>query len=254
MKSKRRHELQQSEMVREFGKLRRFFHKYGNHIAWGVLIAAVIFAIAFYAHRSKQRKQDQLLARLSRAQTAGLAQAEHINELKELTAQQDNLRVAAQAGVMLGDAFFLQYVVGDDEESDFPLTRDEALPQAEDAYRRVIDSYGRFPRQVSRARYGLAKVLETQQRFDDARRQYQAILEMPGLEGDPIVTLAGEDIAAMDNLDQPVKLAQTQPAATTEPSTLPTTQNDLSETPLPTTQQLPRDPAEIPEESPNDDS
>ncbi|MGC9455663.1 MAG: hypothetical protein ACP5HU_12495, partial [Phycisphaerae bacterium] len=76
MKSKRRHELQQSEMVREFGKLRQFFSKYGNYITWGILIAAVIFAIGFYAYRSNKQKQDQLLMRLNRVQIAGRPRAE----------------------------------------------------------------------------------------------------------------------------------------------------------------------------------
>ncbi|MFP3938193.1 MAG: hypothetical protein ACLFVW_07600 [Phycisphaerae bacterium] len=252
MKSERRHELQQSEMVREFGKVRQFFHKWGNHLAWGVLIAAVIFAIGFYAYRSRRQKQDQLLARLNRVQTASLSQAdslsqaEHINELQELAGQQDNRRVAAQAGVLLGDGYFVQYVVGG-EDDDFPLEPEEALNQAEQAYRRVIEQYGDFPRRVSRARYGLAKILETRQRFDEARKQYQAILDLPGLEGDPIVMLASEDAEAIDDLRQPVKLSETQPATTTEPAPLPPGPDALPESPVPSDQPLPGTPPAVPE-------
>lgn len=253
MKSERRHELQQSEMVREFGKVRRFFHKWGNHLAWGLLIAAVIFAIGFYAYRSRSQKQEQLLVRLNRVQTAGLSQAEHINELQELASQQDNPRVAAQAGVLLGDGYFVQYIVGG-EDDEFPLDPEEALEQAEQAYRRVIDRYDNFPRQVSRARYGLAKILETQERFDEARQQYRAILELPGLEGDPIVTLASEDVKAIDDLGQPVKLAETQPAPTTEPAPLPPGPQALPESPVPSDQPLPGTPPAAPDTDATEDN
>jgi hypothetical protein len=228
MKSKRRHELQESALSQEWDKLRRFFRKWGNHVAWGGLIAAVIIAIAVYAYRSHTRQQQELRVRLSRLQTGGVPAEQRISELKELIAQDDNRGIAARAAVMLGEAYFARHVFPDSDVT--PEQAEQALPSAEDAFRRAIRDFADYPRQVSRARYGLSKVLESGRRFDEAREQYRAILEMEGLEGDPVLTLARSELEAVDDLATPVELPRTRPAATTMRTTLPIGPFEMPET------------------------
>ncbi|MGC9455664.1 MAG: tetratricopeptide repeat protein, partial [Phycisphaerae bacterium] len=192
------------------------------------------------------------LMRLNRVQIAGRPRAEDINELTELSAQQDNRPVAARAGVMLGDAYFMHYAIGGGDE-EFPIEPDEAIAQAEQAYRRVIEQYGDSPREVSRARFGLAKILETRGMFGEARQQYQAILELSGLEGDPIVELAADDLETLDDRTEPVEFAETQPTTATAPATMPAEPEVLPETPLPSDAALPGTPPLVPDGTDSDE-
>ncbi len=257
MKSKRRHELKENTLAHEFSRIRQFFSNWGNHITWGLLIAAVIFAIGYYGWTRHRRAQRELVVRVSRLQHIRVPRDEDIVELRDLAAQQGNRRVAAQASVLLGNAYYARHLFGNEEVTD--QEREEAVAQAEEAFRDVITHYEDFPRQVSRARYALAKLLKNQDRFDEAREHYQAIVEMDAMEGDPIVQMAGEAIDALDELAEPVTFADVpaqpmfEPTVPDDPGMVPDVPPADPDMDIPS--ELPPDvmPEQVPESPPESD-
>ena len=216
MKSQRRHELQHNLLDAELGKIIGFFKKYGNYIAWGVLIAALIILVATYSVSKQRRAVTDIHARYDRAMTdSGVKPDDRINDLTALAVQDADSKVAALACIAAGDAYGAKLVT-----SLAPMSADqrkENIRQAEVYYRMAINNFANRPEIVARAHFGLGRLAENQRNFDTAQTEYQAVLSMPlKTSGGTIYAAAKKALEGLDELRTPIPMATTAPAPKVE--------------------------------------
>ncbi|MBN1554737.1 MAG: hypothetical protein JXA11_08325 [Phycisphaerae bacterium] len=211
MKSERRHELHQNTLREELTKLRSFFQKYGSKLSWGLLILAVIaLGVVLWNRRTARNRADvqyqyDQVNRLSIQPDVN--RQEIYTRLRELSNQDTVEWVAADASLALGQMYAVEALTATTTEA-----RDKARQSAETEYRRILDSFGDHPVTVAGAQLGLGKLAEGQGDFDAARKRYQIVLSMSGLDGYPVKTFAQEAMNQLNTLGTPVRLATTLPA------------------------------------------
>ncbi len=211
MKSTRRHELQQNTLDTELAWVAGFFRRHGTKLAYG-LLAIAILALGFLLWtRRVEKKQaevqgqyDRLLARLRQPHAK---QDELLGELHSLGEQDTIPWIAADATLTLARLYAARVL-----SAATPESRQEALQRARTTYRRVIDTFPEAPAPVAAARVGLGKLAEDQGDFAAARRYYQSVLDLPGLAGYPVRTLARQALNHLAAMGPPARLATTLPA------------------------------------------
>ncbi len=211
MKSERRHELQKNTLDAELMKLKGFYQKHGTKISWGlVIVAAVVLAVVLWNRRTDQKRADvqyqyEQVQRLTNQ--PGANREEVIAQLTELTQQSTVPWVAADAAFALGQLYAIESLTAPTEE-----TKKQAIESARAEYARVIEQFDDFPVAVAGAQLGLGKIEEGLGNFEAARKHYQAVLDMPSLDGYPVKSLAQEALQQVNSMGSTAKLATTLPA------------------------------------------
>jgi hypothetical protein len=259
MKAQRRQELKANSLLWHIQGLPEQIKKYQSQIALVLLlIALAIVLIRYRMNAAEQRLYDaqaamaiagEDLTRLRSLQAFGLGDLENLMKARE-EAFEDGLQQAdtafqkapdsqaamkAQALLDKGDLNF--------EMANFPElpgastrpalrpaeSEDTLLSGAADAYSQVINGYADQKFAVAASRFGLAAVSENRGNWDDAKKQYQAILDSDADQ--PFKDMANQRMALLPQLSQPVTVdlqAATQPLGPVIPTTMPAV-------PLPTT-------------------
>lgn len=211
MKSQRRHELQKNTLDAEITRLRTFYQKHGSKLSWGlVIVAAIVLGVVFWNRRAERQRADvqyqyDQVQRLS--VQPNVNREEIVTRLRALSEQDTVLWVSADAAFTLGRMHAIEALTAPSLEA-----RGKALQAARADYNRVIDAFDDHPVAVAGAQLGLGKLEEGQGNFDAARKRYQIVLDMPGLDGYPVKTLAQEALRQLNTLGTSVRLATTLPA------------------------------------------
>jgi len=223
MKSQRRHELQENALIAELGRIVQALRKRGNLIAWGVLIAALVAMIAVFAWKKSRQAEIELQAKFDRvmAPDTALSDEDRLAGLRELAEQDDDEVKAALATVELGDIYARRMVVAGPKAD--PAQWKRLADKAAGYYREVISRFADQNLPLAKAHLGLAKLAESQQDFETAKAEYQAVLKLTALTGQPVMRRAERGMQQLDMLSSPVRMA------TTAPSTQPARQAAASE-------------------------
>jgi len=219
MKSQRRHELQENTLIAELGKMVDVLRKRGNLVGWGVLIAALIAMIAVFAWKKSRQGDIELQRKFDRVMPlkSALSAEERLEGLKELAEQDDDEVKAALATVELGDVYARRMVVAGPNAD--PAQWKRLADQAAGYYREAINRFGEQDLPLAKAHLGLAKLAESQQDFETAKAEYQAVLKLTALTGQPVMQQAERGMQQLETLSSPVQMATTAPA--TRPATQP---------------------------------
>ncbi len=215
MKSSRRHELKQNVLDEELLKVGRFFRKYGNYIFWGVLVVAVAAFVIWRLHSSRRSRAVELQSRYENLVAAqNILYEKRVSGLESLAEQDDNPRIAALSMVALGDVLLQRALRGKGDP-------DELFERAREYYKRVVENFAAHRGALAKARLGLAKLAENQYDIAEAKKHYQAVLDMDDLAGWPAPEIAKDAMEKLDQLQRPVRMAGTAPAPETQPATAP---------------------------------
>jgi hypothetical protein len=215
MKAKRRHELQENVLAIELGKIAEFLKKRGNHLATGALVIALVLLGIVYISKRTSSKAAQLQARWDRALSGEVKDEQRTQLLTELAEQTDHERIAALASVELGDEYARRRLAAKQ-----PSERSALLERASAWYMRVLANFPQQELAIAKARYGIAKLAETERNFERAAEEYRRIRGLSGMTGHPVAQLAEIGLRRLKMLQEPVRMATTAPA--TQPSSQPT--------------------------------
>jgi hypothetical protein len=217
MKSERRHELQHNVLDQKLSDVLDVLKKYGNYLAWGVLLVAVVVLLVVWVRQSRAKEQAALQIKFDTAMTELQKEPDaRLNQLTELTNQDRDKFIAVQASLAVADEYADRIAAGTGRIADKDL-KDYAV-KAGEYYSRVVNAYADFPAQVAKAHIGLAKLAENAGDFDQAGKEYSLATKACPAQN-PIVLLANEGLQRLATLKQPVKMATTAPA--TQPASAP---------------------------------
>ena len=290
MKAERRHELKTNALARRLEGLPDYWREYGSRILLAILVAMIVFLLVRYWNEKKARQAAELTTSLEQVQRE-LVQLDQLpmlylsappnkiaDERQRLAQEADQAlatvlntakdpKMIANAWRFRGDLEWtlanLPDVPGADTQPTLKVTnKDALLNDSRNAYQQVLSQSADDPLDVFSARLGLAAIAENQGQWDEARKQYQTILDagnMPAAFKDyastrlrqltedqrpitlapaaPLPTAATRPATAST---QPTILGPEAPAATSQPGTLPPTTGPAAgplETPAPVTSQ-----------------
>ena len=213
MKSRRRHDLKANELADTLQELSEFFRKHGNKVLAGALLAVLAGTVGLYLYRSSQTARSQGWARLY-AMVEGAANT-RAEDLKILAQQSSDENLAALAMKRYADMTMIQLPLAGREE------RATLAENAQRAYETVIDRYPSHPFAVAGARIGLALLYEDLGKWEEARKQYEQLVNDTAAAGTGLPQIAAK---RLESLDQWRKLAAgivtTAPASTRPAETL----------------------------------
>ncbi|HZZ43357.1 MAG TPA: hypothetical protein VFE58_10500 [Tepidisphaeraceae bacterium] len=247
MKAERRHELQTNDLAKKIIQAPDYFKIYGTRITLGVVVVVAVVLLVNYRLRAKREDlavsqqgvaeareavmqlgspnlmgpPEQVAVRRRELFSNAMQAMDRVNERSE------DSKLLAQAAVLRGDLYWtlanLPALPGATTRESLQVEpkADVALQQAESAYRRVLDTYADEKLPAMTARFGLAAVAENEGKWQDARRQYDAINGDAKIEA-VYKTEAKIRLQVLAQLEKGVYLAQA--AATTEPASSATTQ------------------------------
>lgn len=288
MKAERRHELRTNTLAHALEGLPEVSRRYGSRILLGVIaVLLVIVLVRLWVTSSREKARNaavylnnarRLVAQLPDVgiQTAQAARFAAFMDPAQFATLRDNVRDEAQRNIDLvlessDDPKFRAGAMvtrGDLnwELANFPAlptsitatrpalsppkSADDYLKDAAEAYQAVVGSGGAPLESVVMARLGLAAIAENRQNWDEARQQYQAVVDHPQVP-QPLKQLAADRLSGLDELRRPVLIGQpqTQPdlppslrdllraPATTQATTEPTGEPTTGPATLPTSTQ-----------------
>ena len=207
----------------ELGRIVGFFKRHGTRISWAILIAALVALVAVYVSRRMRRRHFDLrqdFAVLVLQPDTNIDPQERVSRLEALAKQDDDKHVGAMAQVALGDTYAGRAIFAQGGADRKSLTDNAA-----DCYRQVIT---RFPGEllaVAKVRIGLARLAENRGDFEAAKAEYEAVRQMPELQGQPVLLAAARGLREAKALTQPVRMVASLPAESpvqTHPAEAPT--------------------------------
>lgn len=262
MKAERRHELKTNALARGLEGVPDYWREYGSRILLVVLVAAIVFLLVRYWNDKKANDARLVAESIETASTS-------LQELQRLPAQafarpasaiaEDREKLRQQADQAINtilnttkDPKMLVAAYRDRGDlnwalANFPETpgsttlpssqqltnRDAFLDQAKASYEKVLDpAYNASVENVFAARMGLAAVAENQQKWQEAKSQYQAIADAANMPAS-FKELAGKRLSNLAKYQTPALLVpapEVTPLPTTGPATSPS-----SAAPQPTT-------------------
>jgi hypothetical protein len=218
MKSQRRHELQQNILNAELAKSVKFLKEKKTTVVWAVtlVVAAVLAGFLIINNiRSRHLRDQALYDRLTVSPLT--SDEEFIDGMNRLAAGGDK-RLAALANVQLGNYFskHLLFAGGAGDQAE----QKELADQAASYYQKAIQDFPEQRLAVAEAHVGLAKLAEWRRDFATAAQEYQAVISMSDMAGQPVAVQAYESFASLNSLKNPVKLATTSsaPSAASKPA------------------------------------
>jgi hypothetical protein len=165
MKTERRHELQTNELAVWLTDAVEVAKPYARLLT-GIVLAAVVLSI-FYVVMTRRSKEAE-----ERGWTEHFiaAASEDATDLEQVAREHPGTTVATWSHIKLGDRHLNE---GIDLRFRNRAKAEEELRVAEESYQAALADAEVLAQQ--RATLGLARVYETQQEFDKARKHYQAL-------------------------------------------------------------------------------
>jgi len=251
MKADRRRELKANSLSAMLQQLPELAKKYQSQIALVLIVAALAVALVRYRYSAAQ-------SRLANAQQGLAVASQSLQRLEEFyhpdpqvlakgresyfddglqeadqvlqNAPDSQTGLKAQALLVKGDFNF--------DMANLPLppgaatqpslqpaeSIDSLLSAAADAYTQVVQNYPSEKSAVTAAHFGLAAVAEDRKAWDDAKKEYQAILN--GDADAPYKALAQQRLQMLSQIQRPLTTnlpanPPTSVSATTQPTTRP---------------------------------
>lgn len=214
MKSKRRHELQENVLSGELAGIVTFLKNHGVKIVWAVLIVAGIILATYMVYNRSVGKKQRLQSEFDRAiSDTRTTPDERVELLKGLAGQDDDERIAAEACIRLGDEYLRRMMIAGTSD---PQERKSLGDEAARWYNEVIQRLSGRRLQLAKAHLGLGRLAGNRGDVETARSQYDAVIRMTDLSGQPVVQRASSSIQKLGQIDQPVPMATTAPAIPVE--------------------------------------
>lgn len=215
MKAQRRHELQQNVLGAELARSAEFVRAHRTVLGWGIVIVVVAVIAAFAATGHVRRKALELQAQYERLTTdLEMTEMEQAAGLKALSQGSDK-HYAALALVRLGDLHAKQLVGASGMAA---AQQKELADIAAGYYRRVIDGYRDQKQALGEAHLSMGKLQESCGDLAAARLEYQSVLLMTELGGQPVAVRAQLGMQSLDSFKDPVRMATTTSAPATAPA------------------------------------
>ena len=221
MKTERRHELKHNSLDAELVKILDYLKKHVKGIILAILTVVAAITVGWTVVRDRAaavsipRREYAQLKSLDISTADGRSTA--LSGFEKLAAQTGNKQVAAMACVEAADICVRQQVVGDFVSG--------ALDKAQKHYQRVIDEFPEMPVAAGRAHLGLARLAEGKGNFAVARDHYQQVIALDDKTSLLARDSAKVELAALADLEKPVRMAAVRPAPpATRPAPPPTTQ------------------------------
>ena len=259
MKAQRRHELQNNSLAKVITGAPSAYSRYGGRVLLVLVVAALVFVLVRY--RVSSAREGARLARENLAtarsainnlhyadllgapphEAASLRRrwvAEATDGLDQALQLSDEPEVQAEALLARGDLnWALSTLTEIPGAATQPTLRMEKTPEqlltgAADSYTAVLNQNSQQTAAVVGARFGLAGIAENRGKWDEAKKQYQAIIDMPNI-AEAYKSQARIRLEGAAEWSQPVLLVEptSQPTTTQRsgipfvtPSTAPSTQ------------------------------
>ncbi len=216
MKSTRRHELQHNTLDAELAKLIGFFKKWGTHLAWSLLIGALVALVAVYAYKRKASRQYEMQAEYERLVTdvdPDLKPDDRLAALIALEDREGDNTIAALACIEVGNEYASRVLIGSTGESE---DSESPADLAREHYRKAIELFGEEYSVLGKAWFGLGKLEESLGNYDAARDAYMKIGQITQLRGYPVAKIAEVALQQLEVIKDPVKMATTAPSQPSE--------------------------------------
>lgn len=221
MKAERRHELQQNVLRLEIRKVSSFIKAKSNIIAWALLGVAVLVLAGVLWHRHTLRIDAELAQEFEqlvlRQHEPSLDPAERLGLLQSLAGRDDDDFRRSMTTAQMGNVCLEAAIL-----SRNPDQRQKYYADAKGYYNDVVNKYPKQPMSVAKAHMGLGALAESQGAFDEARKQYQAVIGISGLTKYPVAAFAKAAEVSLERIkEQPVRMATTMPkdaSTTTAPA------------------------------------
>jgi len=217
MKSERRKELKENELIHSLMDLGQTLQRYAPHLVVGVVVVAAVLGFGYYSKASKAARvnaQWEELTQLMRNMTTD----ETLQKLRMIVNEQTDKSVVLPANQLLAGALLAQ-AAHRDEGTD-PADTAARLNEAEQAYRRMLAIPGVPAVYRGGAMLGLAQIAEQRRDWDAARAQYQAIIDDKELSLLAFAQTADAALKQLEDLTEPVVFAEAPdepPPADTRP-------------------------------------
>ncbi|MCK5114683.1 MAG: tetratricopeptide repeat protein [Phycisphaerae bacterium] len=213
MKSERRHELEHNTLDAEISKTVTFFKRHLNKILTIILVVLVLVVGWMWWDRTQAKKAweeqsqyDQLCNQIGATNATPEKNDKLIKGFLELSRNSSSSEIAANSLLQIATLYSLQGLNANDSD-----TQDKAYKKAESYYKQIVSEYDELPFIVAAAKIGLGKLAETRKDIPEAKKQYQAAADTPGIKGYPVKKLADDSLLSLDDFDGNVKLASTLP-------------------------------------------
>ena len=257
MKAQRRHELKTNALARGLEGLPDYWREYGNRVLLFIIACLVVFLAVRYWRDKRDREARLVADSLQSAQTA-LGELDRLpmrygaamqGQSDALAKQRESIVQTADGAInsvindakdpkMLANGYLakaelnwrlanLPDIPGAQTRPSLRLQKspDELLNAARSAYQQVLQMQpAADPLAVFQAHVGLAAIAENQHQWDDARKQYQTIVDAPNLP-QTFKDYAKDRLANLPQIESPVVLGEGPDLfgshSTTEPTTAP---------------------------------
>ena len=266
MKSERRHELKTNALARRLEGFPDYWREYGNKVMLVIIVFLIAYlAVRYYNDKKARQAQDvansleaiqtqlgtldQLEQMSSRTDAAAVADIRQkstsaVNDaINTLLNSSKDPKIQARAYLAQGDLNWhlanMPDPPGAATRPDLKINnRDALLSESKSSFTKVLDPpYNQSALDVFTARMGLAAIAENQGAWDEARKQYQAILDATGLP-QSFKDLARERLTHLPDIQKAALLVPAPP-----PTPLPSPV--LGPEAPPTSQSLTTQPASI---------
>jgi predicted negative regulator of RcsB-dependent stress response len=210
MKSERRHELKTNALARRLEGFPDYWREYGNKVMLVIIVFLIAYlAVRYYNDKKTRQSQDvansletiqtqlgtldQIEQMSSRADPTTVAELRQkstsaVNDaINTLLSNSKDPKVLARANLAQGN---LDWHLANMPDPPGATTRpelkinnrDALLNEAKSSFAKVLEPpYNQSALDIFSARMGLAAIAENQGNWEEARKQYQAILDNPDL-------------------------------------------------------------------------
>jgi hypothetical protein len=216
MKAEERHELRENDLANwlQYG-LWAFLKNNGSYFLLIIALAFLGYQLWNMHLRTVERDRQKAWMGLYQAETDN-------NPLKSLQDIVDGgtiKSVQAQASLRLA-AIYGRIVLFPEDLAERKLSREEALSNAYKYYTKALELEGDDPLIAGNARLGIAGVYEDKEQWDEAKKQYQSMIDDKMFAGGnaPLASLAKERLSTLDDRRKSPRLtAMIPPPAAPKP-------------------------------------
>jgi tetratricopeptide (TPR) repeat protein len=232
MKAEEREELQQNDLATWMYRVPLFLKNYGSYLLLGVALLVLGWRLWDWHQANQAKELQDAWASLNDAMKPTYTNPP--SKLHAIIDQASSKPLQAFAYAKIGK-FYLDYLnmgAPADGLQGVKVSADQAAKESEEAFKKVISDYPDQTLALAEARLGLAALYENRGQWDDARKQYNAIVEKSSpLAGTAFADVAQRRLDHVDDWSKPAVLVATPtplpeiPAVTpaSQPATLPVT-------------------------------
>jgi tetratricopeptide (TPR) repeat protein len=207
MKSQEREELQQNDLATWMYRVPVFLKNYGSYLLLGVALLVLAWTLWNRHQDSKALETQQAWASLNDAMKPTYTNPP--SRLHAIIDQSESNPLKAFAYAKIGK-FYLDFLNMGAPEAGLQgvkVSADEAARESEDAFKKVVNDYADQTLALAEARLGLAALYEDRGQWDDARNQYNAIIDKASpLAGSAFADVAQQRLDHLDDWSKPALL------------------------------------------------